>query len=355
MNRIFCVFSLALSLALLASVTVFFSAPHQAAAAGICKVGIYNAPTDATWSTDVQSKLNSTGLFTQVDVHDASSSTPSLSELQEYNAVLVFNDTYFANSTALGNALADYADAGGGVVVASLAFDSGSTAISGRIVTGGYLPFTQGLSDQGTPLTLIADLPTHPILAGVSSFNGGLYSLHNTISLAAGATQVAHWSNAIPLVATKQPAAGKIVGLNFYPPSKSVRPGFWDNATDGARLMGNSLVWAQSSSTTTSTSTSSSKSSSTSSSTSTTTTVASTTTTGWCPSTKVLGADNPDLENLRDFRDSTLAQSAVGRKIIEIYYNNADSINAALEEHPALRAVTRKVLEVIAAMVGNKE
>jgi hypothetical protein len=80
-----------------------------------------------------------------------------------------------------------------------------------------------------------------------------------------------------------------------------------------------------------------------------------TTTTGICPAKKALGENNPNLENLRDFRDSKLAHSAVGRRIINIYYNNADSINAALERSPALRAVTRKVLEVVAPMVGRKE
>ena len=72
-----------------------------------------------------------------------------------------------------------------------------------------------------------------------------------------------------------------------------------------------------------------------------------------CPAKQMLGADNPKLENLRDFRDSKLAQSAVGRKAIQIYYNNADSINAALERSPALQAVARRVLEAIAPMVGK--
>ena len=80
-----------------------------------------------------------------------------------------------------------------------------------------------------------------------------------------------------------------------------------------------------------------------------------TTTTGICPAKKALGENNPKLENLRDFRDSKLAQSAVGRRIINIYYNNADSINAALERSPALRSATRRVFEVIAPMVGKKE
>jgi hypothetical protein len=76
---------------------------------------------------------------------------------------------------------------------------------------------------------------------------------------------------------------------------------------------------------------------------------------GWCPFTQALGFDNPKLENLQDFRDSKLAQSAIGRKVIQIYYTNADSINAALDRSPILRAATRRALEVIAPMVGNKQ
>jgi len=72
-----------------------------------------------------------------------------------------------------------------------------------------------------------------------------------------------------------------------------------------------------------------------------------------CPAKQVLGEDNPHLENLYAFRDNTLAQSAIGRKITQIYYTNADSINAALDRSPALRSVTRGVLEVIAPMVGK--
>jgi len=77
--------------------------------------------------------------------------------------------------------------------------------------------------------------------------------------------------------------------------------------------------------------------------------------TSLCPAQKALGEDNPDLEKLRAFRDSKLAQSAVGQKIVSIYYNNADSINATLEGSPALRAFTRGLLEVIAPIVGGEE
>ena len=74
-----------------------------------------------------------------------------------------------------------------------------------------------------------------------------------------------------------------------------------------------------------------------------------------CPAKKALGDNNPYLDNLRAFRDSTLFQSAIGRKMIQIYYNNADSINAALDRSPALKAFTRMGLEVIAPMVGREK
>jgi hypothetical protein len=85
--------------------------------------------------------------------------------------------------------------------------------------------------------------------------------------------------------------------------------------------------------------------------------IASTTTTttsgNLCPAKKMLGESNSKLENLRYFRDSKLAHSAVGCRVIQIYYTNADRINAALERSPALREATRRLLEVIAPMMGR--
>src|SRR5438552_522217 len=94
-------------------------------------------------------------------------------------------------------------------------------------------------------LTLVADQPAHPILNGVFSFNGGTNSfLNSPIMVAPGASLLAHWNNNQPLVATKQLTAGRMVGLNFYPPSSDSRNDFWNAATDGARLMANALLWA---------------------------------------------------------------------------------------------------------------
>jgi hypothetical protein len=73
-----------------------------------------------------------------------------------------------------------------------------------------------------------------------------------------------------------------------------------------------------------------------------------------CPSKQLLGDGNPKLEKLRYFRDGTLAQTAVGRGIIRIYYDNADSINAALGKSPLLRDFARRMLEAVAPLMGRQ-
>ncbi len=143
----------------------------------------------------------------------------------------------------MGDVLADYLDSGGGVVLATFAFNTGY-GIGGRVLSGGYLPLTTSSQDYyGWYMSLIPDQPAHPILAGVNSFNGG-YSYHEgPITITSGAALVAHWSDGQPLVATKQ-LAGRMVGLNFFPPSSDMLSSLWVASTDGARLMANALFWA---------------------------------------------------------------------------------------------------------------
>jgi hypothetical protein len=64
-----------------------------------------------------------------------------------------------------------------------------------------------------------------------------------------------------------------------------------------------------------------------------------------CPAAKVLGDEDPRLIQLRTFRDNVLAKSAFGQRIIDSYYNNADSINAALDKNPTLKAYSYKALQ----------
>ena len=195
---------------------------------------------DDNSQADVVAKLQATCLFTQVDTINLWNGTPSLGTLTGYDAVLVYSGSGFPNNVAIGDVLADYVDGGGRVVVGALAFWNSDhpLGMSGRLSSGGYLPFTQSSQAGGSYLQLQADLPNSPYLANVASFNGGEYSLHNAVGLAIGATLIAHWSNGTPLVAVKR----RVVGLNFYPPSSDAWSPFWDASTDGDILMADALL-----------------------------------------------------------------------------------------------------------------
>jgi hypothetical protein len=196
---------------------------------------------------DVQAKPVGTGLFSQVDiilVRFHLDPVPSLSQLMQYRALLVYDGFYqFSDNVGLGNVLADYMDVGGGVVLGVFAFQNLGDGILGRIASAGYLPFTFAFQGEGLPFSMIADIPSHPILKGVRTFRGGSSSFFHGLTLAPGATQVAEWGPS-PLIGTKQPTVGRVVELNFFPPSSDARPDLWDSTTDGARIMGNSLLWA---------------------------------------------------------------------------------------------------------------
>jgi len=208
-------------------------------------VAIYAADLPEYYG-DAETKLIATGLFDSITVQSTQSFTPTLADLQQYDAVILWSDYSFSDAYTFGDNLADYMDGGGGVVIAVFAFNSSpGLGISGRIQSDGYLPFTLGGNTSGTTLTLVEDLAGHALLDGVTSFNGGTSSYHHSgISTAAGATQVAHWDNGVALVSYSEPTAGICVGLNFFPGSSDSLSGGWDASTDGDLLLANALLFA---------------------------------------------------------------------------------------------------------------
>ncbi|TDG12732.1 PEP-CTERM sorting domain-containing protein [Seongchinamella unica] len=199
-------------------------------------VAVYGA-NNQTWNEEVRDKIAAAagGALGAVDFFDAGVVTPTLVDLQNYTAVLVYSDGGFADPVALGDALADYADAGGTVVLSTFAFNI--NPIAGRLVTDSYLPVTLGPQSSPGGLTLVPVDAGNGLLAGVSSFAGGSSSYHNTVSLEAGATLVAEWSNGVPLIAV----LGNVIALNMYPPSSDSRSDFWDATTEGDIMMSNAL------------------------------------------------------------------------------------------------------------------
>jgi hypothetical protein len=211
-------------------------------------VAVLAAEATASWNTDVTNKIMGVGSIPRVDLIPvtAGNPVPTLAQLSSYPAVLVYSDNGFNNPVAMGNVLADYVDQGGGVVLNALVFAAGASyGMQGRLNAGGYLPFTTGSTASPGDFALATDLPLHPILDGVSSFDGGMFSFQNSpIDIATGATLVAHWSNDQPLVSAMDITQGRVAGLNFFPPSSDARSDFWVAGTDGARLMANALLWS---------------------------------------------------------------------------------------------------------------
>jgi hypothetical protein len=141
----------------------------------------------------------------------------------------------------MGDVLAEYVDAGGGVVLA--VFANASIPLAGRWVSGGYEVILPTGQTSGGPLTLGTVLvPAHPVMAGVTSFDGGTSSYRPTTTvLTAGSTAIANWSDGRVLIA--EGSSPRRIDLGFYPPSSDCRIDFWTAATDGALIMANALTY----------------------------------------------------------------------------------------------------------------
>src|SRR5262249_32298514 len=148
-------------------------------------------------------------------------STPTLAQLENYDAVLVWGDFGFADANALGDNLAQFVDDGHGVVVATFT-NTFYVPLGGRWASDGYDAIEPSDVTVGLPLTLgdVAQ-PGHPIMAGVTNFSGGDASWHSIGGLTPGTSLIASWSDGLPLVAEK---SNLDVGLNFFPVSSDVYP-----------------------------------------------------------------------------------------------------------------------------------
>ncbi len=196
------------------------------------KVGLLGAIWE---SGNVSGYLTGTGQFaagdiTYINTYDV---TPTLDTMKTFDSVLVFSDARFSDATTLGNNLADYVDWGGGVVLATFAFDSSYT-VEGRFASDGYTPFTVGYNFYSAhTLGTVAD-PTHPIMNGVTSL-GGIFV--DNVSANPGVTVLARWDDGTPAVAIG--SVSSVVGITLYPGEATM-----DGLTgDYATLFANALTY----------------------------------------------------------------------------------------------------------------
>jgi len=184
-----------------------------------------------------------------IDLYDVNQNTPTLAELQDYDAVLVYSNRIYDDPELLGDVLADYADNGGGVVVAVFSWNTHSGSdlrLKGRymdenygaIQFGDYDPYSSG--SLGT-----IHEPAHPIMQGVTSFSTPNFR-SGTSALTQGATLIAEYDDGQVLVAVNDTSGiYRTCALGFLPPSDDIlSTGAWDSSTDGDLLMHNALLWA---------------------------------------------------------------------------------------------------------------
>ena len=209
--------------------------------AGGIRTLIVSSVGQAAWDADIRNKLLANAREPMVvDLFDASTGTPTLERLKTYDSVFVVTDQSPADRVALGNVLADYVDAGGGVVQTMFSFSPSSIGLAGRWQTGGYSPLTSTTQTGGGATIGTRPVSSHPILAGVTTFSGGSSSYRAPSTPTAGAHVIANWSDNIPLVVTK----GRVVALNMYPVSSDQRSDLWSASTDGGRMLANAVSWA---------------------------------------------------------------------------------------------------------------
>lgn len=211
-----------------------------------CAPDVLFISNDATCAADTAAYISSRGSFGTVNTLVYTGTPPTPAALSAYDAVFVYTRGAVTNGAGLGNALADYHDAGGGVVIAGLANSTGSptSQITGRWTTGNYFALQGAGGAQTTARTLGTTLvPGHPIMDGVTSFAANAW--FSVLTPAPGATAIASYDNNALMVGTKMVGSHETVSLTFMPtrPSCAGLNGIAE-AAEGARLAANAIRYA---------------------------------------------------------------------------------------------------------------
>ncbi|EFA82282.1 hypothetical protein PPL_04706 [Heterostelium album PN500] len=194
---------------------------------------------------DVQEQLRANGLV-NVDTANVNGFR-KLPELLNYDAILFFSYCGF-HQTHVGDRLADFVDAGGGVVLGTYSHCGGGNRLEGRWMKDQYDPIAGGVTNRTYQLRMGRVVyEGHPIMEDVTNFHGGQQSSHSDGPLSKHSVLIATWENGRPLVAElcNDKMKGKIVSLNFYPPSSASVTDSWPKNSDGGKLLCNALKYVR--------------------------------------------------------------------------------------------------------------
>ncbi len=241
-------------------------------------LGILYAVSNVDHVEDVRHYLMCTQPFFEILAYDVSAEVPTIDTLRRHDAVLIFAETgySFADPDALGDLAHAFLVEGGGVVIAGAALDAANgTAIGGQIASGEFMPYdlstgTGVVAEPGLGWRRLA-LPLPNVEGSLSAAQWITYGLNefgpnqalhiDGLQENTGAVTVAEWVrndfSREPFVTYKEPPQslidnlpegaplpGRVVALNFHPPSDLAGPGFWDSTTDADQLVSHAIRFA---------------------------------------------------------------------------------------------------------------
>lgn len=190
---------------LLAIAAVFALSIPSLNAASVLVVASGNADGNTQAIADF---LAASGQFTSVAALNSNAFT--FNTLNAYDRVLYFSNGDSGDPAARGDVLADFADTGKRLVLATFSWaQQGDNTIAGRLISGGYSPF---VANGGTLYSesTIASTDGSDFFTGVNAITG---YFRDNVSGASGATVRGTWADGAALLAQK----GNVVGVNLFP------------------------------------------------------------------------------------------------------------------------------------------
>jgi hypothetical protein len=200
---------------------------------------------------DLQNKLVALGTFGAVDFFDVSSVTPTVAQLKGYDAVALYTYLSFDDGPTFSENLAQYLEAGGGVVIFDYETQElGTYGLAGRYQStytlSNPIDSFDWITDGGFGIGTINDVGS-PIFAGVTTAGCSASDCSHlpTSAFKPGVHVVATWSDGTPAVVTGTIAGHRVAEINIHGRSDDAASyDGWDPTTNTAVLIANTLKWS---------------------------------------------------------------------------------------------------------------
>ncbi len=220
-----------------------------AAPAGAARVGVLANKWAAQTAEDFGARIPA-HTFSPVDT---STAVPTLQSLTNaFDVILLFEDSTFSNSTAVGNVVAGFANTGRAVVIGAFYEQDRSDGPASNVPHGwGALELidpntTDGTGTPYSPKTLdVATMLRHPLTGGLTALSSAKFAGGNRAK--PGTTVVAYWkqSNALgqpdPAIAFRITGPACVVQVTIAPSYPSIGVPGTDYAGDFHRVWKNAF------------------------------------------------------------------------------------------------------------------